>query len=473
MIRGLVLVSGAVFALGTGCGSSSKRDKNSGDTVPDAGEHSTGGGVGTGGSKAEGGTAGLGTGGDDDGGAPPEGGDPSGGRAGATMTGGASGGGSSNAGASNSGASNSGASNSGAAGAASIRLPDGCEAGNQLVGGAYCSTEMTCDDHRWNVSCSVSGGRWLCSCSDAANRTDYEFPNATGVGTCEIAAKACADPSLLAGDETCVRTHDESTAACSIRDACEGSHTIDGVTLLTRAERSASCISCQEPQPTSCCSCEDRLHHDYRLLNVDLAAGCDFLGELCKADGVDPVGVKTCDVAEGTFPEGCGIEAECGQPIALDDGTMLNLAESYQISCADRAPYFEGTRCTCRERSGGLLLALDPGMTPPGMAYCRATSAACAGFETIVPTGSRMCSSTVNAMPLGCTLEGACSQLATIGGVEVTVLMHVNVLCDLEAGSTWNCRCVRAGGTLEVEADDSESACDQAALECPTTALDD
>jgi hypothetical protein len=332
---------------------------------------------------------------------------------------------------------------------------------------------MTCDSRRLNISCSQGAGTWSCSCSGAEGRVDYEFPQETGVRTCEIAAKACADPDLLTGAETCMRAHMESSAACSIRDDCERSHTIDGVTLRTRSELIASCQSCMEQRPTSCCSCEDRLAFDYRLLNLDLAAGCDFLGELCKPDGFDPVGVKNCDVAEETGAEGCYIDAECGQPIELDDGTRMTLSERFQTTCTDSRPYFDVTRCTCSEWSSGTELVLDPGMTPPGIAYCRATTAACAGLETIVPTGARTCTSTVNAMPRGCTLDGACSQPATIGGVEVTVLTNVNVLCDLKAGSTWGCSCVRTGGTLEVDAEDSESACDQAAQACPTTPLYD
>ena len=457
-------MSSAMLALAVACGKSSNSGAESRETTPDAGENGAGGSVSSGGSGARAGTAGASRGGANvggeaaEGGEPADGGAPIGGSAGAA-TGGVSGGGSSNA----------GASTAGAAGSGGVRLPDGCEAGAQLVSAAYCSAAMTCGARRLDVSCSEDAGAWSCSCTDARNRVDYQFPSARGVTTCETAAKACVDPELLTGPETCERTRAEGAGTCSIRDDCTRSHVIDGVTLLTRTERNSSCRSCDDPQPRTCCRCADRLAVDYRLRDVDLAEACDFIGELCKPDGFDPVGAKTCEpTSEMTYPDNCLMEVSCTEPIELADGTRLSTHETFDTWCGPRYPD-ERMICSCRNGAAATVLTLDPGSAQANMGLCTAATAACAGAESIVPTAGPSCSSTVSVMQNACSIDGDCAQPATIGGIGVTVLTNVNVQCELQVDGSWLCFCTRAGSTLEVEADGSDSACQKAAAECPTT----
>lgn len=298
---------------------------------------------------------------------------------------------------------------------------------------------------------------------------DYQFPSATGATTCETAAKACVDPELLTGPETCERTRGESAGTCSIRDDCMRSHVIDGVTLLTRTERSASCQSCADPRTTTCCRCADRLGVDYRLPDVDIAEGCDLLGDLCAADGFDLVGAMTCEpTSEMTYPDDCLMEVSCNQPIELADGTRLSEHETFDTWCGPRYPD-NRMMCTCRNGAGATVLTLDPGSARANLGLCTAATAVCAGAESIVPTGDPSCASTVGVMSNACAIDGDCEQPATIGGIGVTVLTNVNVQCELQVDGSWLCFCTHAGSTLEVEADDSESACQQAAAQCPTT----
>jgi hypothetical protein len=451
------LVSAALLALFVGCGKSSSKSNDTRDPTPDAGENGTG-GTSVGGTNARGGTSGEGMAGSEDGGESP-GGAPTGGRAGTSS------GGTSSAGSSNGGASTSGA--AGAAGAPSIRVPDGCEPGAQHVGGLFCSTEMWCDGSRSTVSCADMGSSlWLCSCSDATTRTDYEFPDASGVRTCEAAAKACADPDLLTGAETCTQMETTDATTCTREDVCERLQEIDGVTLRTRTRESASCSVCFESN-VSCCYCPGDRTADYRLGDVDLTAGCDFLTELCKPDSTRPVGAKACDpLWDITYPDACQMAVACGEPVELGDGTGLTLWDRFQTMCLEEA---NEMRCACTDATGAGKLALDFGAAPSNFEHCSAMTAACAELETLTPTGTKACSSDVGVLPSSCSVDGECSQPATLAGVDVTIRTTVDVQCDLQSSDQWLCRCTRTGSTLEVEAEDSESACDQAVAACPTT----
>ncbi len=453
MIRAVVLVSGFLLAATFGCGGSSKTKGESPETTPDAGEDGTGTAI-TGGAGGRGGTAG--TAGAARGGEPSDGGEPS---EGGAPTGGRGGGG---------GSSNGGAPMAGAAGAAGVRVPDGCEPGSQHIGEAFCSAEMTCDDERLTVSCSeISQGLWSCICTNAAGRTDYEFPATSGVRTCEVAAKACADPDILGGDETCTLTHEESAAACSIRNTCDRLNTIDGVTLRTRTIRNASCKPCSDPE-ASCCTCTgDERFIDYRLRNLDLADGCEFLDELCKPDSYDFTGAKTCSpIWDNAYDDGaCDMAVQCGQPIALRDGTRLTLAERIQTMCWGGSE----NRCGCTDSAGAQALTVNFVRPRPDTAFCAATTAACAGLEPLKYTSGPSCSSMTTALPTSCSVDGECVEAASIREADVLVDTVISLGCEQEPSDSWLCRCTHSRETLEVESGDSLGACDQAVLVCPPT----
>jgi hypothetical protein len=399
--------------------------------------------------------------GSDDGGEPSEGGAPSGGRGGVSGLGGLGGTG-------NGGNSTAGASTAGAGG---VRVPDGCEPGSQFVGGAYCSTAMTCDGHQLNISCSVNAGIWMCSCTNGPSRVDYDFPIATGVSTCEAAAKACANPDLLTGDENCTRTRTMGVSACAIHDTCETLHVIDGVTLRTRRARDATCNACSDPVG-SCCHCTNPNVTDYRLRDANLGAGCDFLDELCKPDNVDLVGGKTCQpLWEQDYPDyACMMAAECGQPILVGDGTRFTLTQQFTTTCYDRD---EGFRCTCTNDEHEYALAVDFGMMPANISTCRVATAACAGVEPIEPTGPRACTASTDiAVSDACTLYLDCVEPATLAGANVTVFTKVGAQCDRQPDGSYSCYCnQRTSGPYAIEAEDTRSACEQAVDEvCPVLA---
>jgi hypothetical protein len=355
----------------------------------------------------------------------------------------------------------------GAAGSSSIRLPDDCASGSQHVGGTYCSVEMTCDTRRMNVSCSFAAGLWSCSCTDMVSRVDYEFPDASSITTCEAAAKACADPSILTGDETCTRTRTMGASACTIHDSCERSHDVDGVTLITRTARDASCSFCSNPTG-SCCYCIDDRTITHRIREIALDQGCDFLDELCKPDNIDPIGVKTCDlVSEYTYPDGsCMMGTRCDQPIQLGDGTRLALTGQFSTTCYARE---DGLRCTCSNELSQNVRTIDFGLSPPNIAFCAAVTSVCADLEPVVPTGERECTATSDiVLSDGCTLYLECAEPATVAGAPVTVFTNVGAQCNIQTDGSYSCYCNhRTSGPHEIVAPDTESACVEAVEVCP------
>ena len=191
------------------------------------------------------------------------------------------------------------------------------------------------------------------------------------------------------------------------------------------------------------------------------------MGELCKPDSYEPVGTKTCEITnEITYPDACSVVSACTQPIELGDGTRLSTYEAFDTGCGPRYP--DGMVCTCRNLVSATVLSLEPESTPT-IGMCRGVNAACAGLATIEPSAEPTCSSTASAMSNGCTIDRECAQPATIGGLEVTVLTNVSAQCELQVDGSWLCHCTRGGGSREVEADDSEQACERAAVACPTT----
>ncbi len=455
MIRGWILTSAALLLLILSCGKAEKRGQSSHEGTPHAGDSGIGGSS-TGGSGARGGTAG--NSGSDDGGEPSDGGAPTGGRGG-TSTSGAGSGGSSSSGA---------AGSAGTAGAAGVGLPDGCEPISEHVGGTYCSAEMTCDSRRLNVSCTqASAELWTCVCTDPETRVDYEFPDATGAVTCEVAAKACADPSILTGDEECLREHAQGVLGCSLRDTCDRLTEIDGVTLRARRLWNPSCKPCESPSST-CCSCEDEFVVDYRIRDIDLSRGCDFLDDLCPGN-FEEVGATTCTtLEESLYPdEICSHSASCGQPVELDGGTRLTLSKQVNTFCYVRP---EGFRCTCQNEEGENTLAVDFGMTPATLGPCRSTSAICGGAQPLETTGSRRCVPNTDVVAEGgCLFYVDCTQPATVGGSDVTVYTEIGAQCEKQSDGNFICYCNnQTAGPYEIEAEDSASACPQAIEICPT-----
>jgi hypothetical protein len=444
-MRGLLLTFSVALVIAVACGKTTTSGRDSG---PDAGEAGSS-GESVGGSRARGGSAGAATGGGNDGGEPSDGGAPTGG------TGSNSGGGSSNGGAS-------------AGGSGRVSLPDGCE-GTELFTGTSCGAEMTCGGRRLNLSCAVAAGLWECRCTEGPSALDFDFPVATGVTACEAALKACADPGILS-DDVCERTRTMGVLGCAIHDRCETLHDVDGVTLRTRSAWDASCDDCIDPA-AFCCSCENPSVIDYRIRDVNVEAGCDFMEELCRPDNVAPVGEKFCELTSesGNPPTSCEAMTECGQPAELGDGTLLTLAEQRRIECY---PKDDRSVCICLNEENQNELAIDLGTASIDPATCRAASAVCSEMEPLESTGPRECTPNTDiVLPDGCTLYVDCVEPATMAGVAVTAFTNVGAQCSLQANGSFLCYCNnRTSGPYELEADDSESACVEALEVCPMLA---
>lgn len=443
-----------MLALMVGCGKASKRGDRSGDT-PSAGENATGG---TAGSDGQGGTAGSTTAGGE-GGESPEGGAPGGGLGGTPMAG--------SGGSSISGAAGA----SGMAGAAGVSLPDGCATVSQHVGGTYCSTEMTCDTRLLSVSCAETSSEfWTCSCIGPDGRVDYDFPDATGVTTCNVAAKVCADPDILTADEECMRTRTMGVLGCAVHDTCDRLDVIDGVTLRSRRLWNSVCESCPNPGST-CCRCgDDNDTIDYRIRDANLSGGCDFLDALCTGENIDPVGAATCEnLSENLYPDqACGVTARCGQPVELADGTRLSLSQELNTFCYART---EGYRCTCQDEGNVPVLSLDFGDTPVSLGPCRTTSSVCGKTEPLELIGSRRCTPNMDVVAEGgCIFYVDCVQDATAAGVAVTVFTTVGSQCENQGDGTFSCYCNnRRSGPYVIEAEDSATACPMAIEDvCPS-----
>jgi hypothetical protein len=471
--KACVLLLGASLAA-VACGKSARDGKSSPEPTPRAGETGTG-AAGLGGSDAQGGTASTDTGGRADGGEPSEGGAPASGSGGLPVVGGlggsSSGGGGVSGAVAPGGAGSTGGSASGGTGG--IALPEHCVSDSQHSGGKYCSAELTCASGTLALSCEERSGFWYCACSKGDALFEYEFFDAIGNATCEVAAQICLEPERLTGEEACVRSQTSNIVSCSLDDTCQTIHDVDGLTVVTRREWNAGCEPCYD-EVTTCCYCTGVHPPDYWVRDADVGAGCGFLDELCKHEPLEPVGARTCDdvVAEAFPAYGlCDASVLCGQPVELGDGSRLTLSEHFKTRCVTAG---NDTRCGCAADDGWDRVVLRFALPPTNVETCRATTEVCAGLETLELSGERACTDTQRTVAAyGCSLTIACEEEATVSETAVTVLSQFGAGCQHLGADNWTCGCSEpAGGPgrgrFELKAHDSEAACVAAAAACPT-----
>jgi hypothetical protein len=367
-----------------------------------------------------------------------------------------------------------------AAGGVSV-VPDGCEAISPILAEQHCSLGLTCDDRRLSVACTNDRGLWTCSCSGAETSVIYEIPDLASAQTCELAAKACAEPGLLTGEETCRRSGSNDEFACSLRDECETWHEIDGRRLRTRRDWQATCKTC----PTSidagglglsCCRCSDeepvpgRELADYRLADYDPTSGCDFLAELCQAESFEPAGDLECQTLQlsTSLDFGCQVVTRCYQPIELEGGGELTLGGEYYSSCTYVSD--DSTSCRCGDADNQLSYEIAWELPYDEIATCRAVDAACTGVAPPEFDGEPECTPYFDTLTSdSCVVRRECDQPALVGGNQATVRTQASARCQREdpGSETWVCNCTSTNAaSFELEGGDAESTCGEAVAQC-------
>ena len=367
-------------------------------------------------------------------------------------------------------------------GAGSPATPDDCTLTTHLLGGLYCSMEMTCGSDTVLISCQEDGSDWRCGCVRGDVRPDYYyFPDLTGIRACEVSAVACMHPELLDAEEVCTLTDDAtSSSSCTATDTCASAHQVEGVTLETRSKWTASCENCGT-HDHACCHCVEDGFPNYTLVASDISDGCLYLDELCRGSGeITPLGGDSCTTfTEQAMPgEFCGVGMACEFPSELADGTELTLAGTLQTSCYPIPDTSLGdvTLCTCSD--GDYRFVLNVAYDPPGLflANCIDTNRACAGLVSIEPSGAENCSDyTVenSDMDRYCSRQRRCFQPGTLLGTEVTTVTGTDVSCSRRDDDSWSCYCQDQAWNQEsvrIELDastGSEAACAEAIEVCP------
>jgi hypothetical protein len=454
---------GGALALAMACGGTAESDVES-VPAPSAGENGDG-EPNAGGSSASAGAPGAGIAGSGEGGKPGsgEGGAPDAGRGGVPAVGGAT--------------NSAGSGGAAAAGVRGIEVPEGCEPSTPIVAEQHCSVGLTCEERRLSVACTVELGLWTCACTGAGQSGTYEIPDLPSAPTCEAAAKACADPELLSGEPACERTRSGGSGSCSILDVCETWHQLGAARLRTRSEWQASCVPCAE-NGVLCCRCGDgkglpdpAIQPDYRILDLDPSATCDFMDPLCNADASELAGVETCQtISQSAYIDlGCQTIARCARPVELADGTNLILSNDYTATCSQSD---ERSSCSCRDASSVTHYTLTWDLPPHEIETCDAVIPSCTGAEPLDLTGSPDCSPTFESLTThACLLTRECAQPALVSGTEASVLTTVATSCnraDVDS-DTWECSCstsISSADPLDIQAPDAEDACTQAADEC-------
>lgn len=463
MTKRRMLGYGVSLALLGACGTARSGDEAS---LPVASAGDAGSGVTAGRPSGGEGGAAAGESGHPDGGDPWDGGDSSGG-APTPPQGGAAGGG---AGASPSGGSAGGGTPAG--GTVGFALPDGCESDGFIVGEKHCSAPLVCDGERLSIACveQAPGRLWSCGCTRGDTSADYEIPDVRGAVSCEIAAAACADPSLLDGDESCDRTYGESAQSCSVRDDCTRWHEVNGWRLRTQTSWAGACHACGEPSTAVCCRCNDappNPEYDYRLQDIELAQGCEVVSELCQGEPPSPSGEQSCEILrESVGPDiGCEVAVRCGQPVELADGSTLTLSDDSDAICI---PIEGQTHCICRDGEFSTNVGLAFAMAAPERETCRLMHEVCRGSEPLELSGAFECLvSRQNVSLDSCSRELDCTQAASVRGLEVTARAVKSVYCNRFIDDEWHCRCNPSTPELvELTAADAESACTLAIEDC-------
>lgn len=459
----------AVFVVAVACGESAKENGSRGSRS-DAGESGEGQAGDPGG---RGGAAGTSNGGLDVGGESSGGTQSRGGRGGSPSAG--------QGGSAPAGASSGGSAGASTAGAGSVTTPDGCTLTSHLLGGLYCSMAMTCGSETVLISCQEDSGDWRCGCVRGNVRPDFHyFPDVTGMRTCEVSATACLHPELLDADEVCTLTDDATSSySCTATDSCARPHRVDGVTLETRSEWTASCELCGTT-PHACCRCVENGFPEYRLRASDIDDGCLYLDELCRGNGeITPLGGDTCEtLGEESMPgQYCNVATTCEYPSELADGTLVTLAGAFEASCMPLEDTSLGdvTLCTCIDQDGWQVQNVV--YDPPGLflANCIDTNRACAGLVSVEPIGAVDCTDSIGEYEIDyyCSRGRRCFQPGTLLGTEVRAITGTDVSCMLRGDGGWSCNChdqLKNQEPVRIELDeaaDPESACAEAIDECP------
>jgi hypothetical protein len=455
------------LALAVACGGSttSEAEVTPGTT---AGENGVG-GPDAGESSVSGGAPGEGTGGSGAGGERADAGAPAAARGGAAAGGAMTGGGSGHGGAA-------------PAAVLDFEPPEGCdELTTPIVAELHCSAGLTCGERRLSVACTNDRGLWTCTCTGNETSATYEIPDLPSAPTCTAAAKVCADPDNLTGEPTCERTLAGGSGSCTVRDDCQTWHLVDGARLRTRSEWQASCLPCSE-SGVLCCRCGEDLNlpnpavsPDYRIVDIDPSATCEFMDPLCKANASELSGPETCQNVLRSIDVnlGCQEVTRCDQAVELADGTELTLSNDYIANCSrvnDR------TSCSCSDASRVNRFVLTWDLPPDAIETCSALLPACTGGEPVELTGSADCSHTFQTLgSQACILQRECEQPALVAATEATFRHAASTRCTRKDGNTdnWQCECRVLNGNhrLELQAGDAETACTQAADECSSISL--
>jgi len=370
----------------------------------------------------------------------------------------------------------------GAGGAVGIQVPEGCESTTPIVAERHCSLELSCDSRRMSVACTDDRGLWTCSCSGAETSVTYEIPDLPSAATCELAARVCAEPEVLRGEETCQRTETPVPGLCELEDACQTWHELDGRRVRTRRDWKAACEPCPGGTETgglamTCCRCSvgelapARDPADYRLADYDPSTGCAFLAQLCEVDSFEPAGDAECAHAElsANIDFGCQIVTHCVQPIELADGAELTLANEFRSSCmaSGSGP---ATACNCSDADGRLGYEVFWDLPEDDIDTCRAVDAACTGVEPPELGGEVECVPSFDTLTRdSCALRSVCDQPATLGGVDAVVRTRSSVRCEREepGSESWICHCTSTQApALELEGGDAEQTCLEAVGTC-------
>lgn len=373
-----------------------------------------------------------------------------------------------------------GGSNGGSAAGGVNVVPAGCEASSPIVAEQHCSLGLTCDDRRLSVACTNDRGLWTCSCSGADTSVTYEIPDLASAPTCQLAAKACAEPDLLTGEETCERSSDHNEFDCSLRDECETWHEIDGRRLRTRRHWQATCKTCPSSVDVgpglSCCRCSDEQQApgpelaDYRLADYDPTTGCDFLAELCQTDSFEPTGELDCQNLQlsTSLDFGCQVVTRCSQPVELGGGGELTLGGEFYSSCTYASDAL--TNCRCGDADNRISYEIDWGLPYDEIATCRAVDAACTGVAPPEFDGDPQCTPQFDTLTTdSCVVREECEQPALVGGNAATVRTHAGARCEREdpGSETWVCSCTSTSApSFTLETGDAESTCTEAVAEC-------
>src|SRR5262249_25286520 len=160
--------------------------------------------------------------------------------------------------------------------------------------------------------------------------------------------------------------------------------------------------------------------------------------------GKEPVaGSGACTPTdEVTYPdEACEAWSRCKYPITLDDGSELEVYDEYLVGCS--ADEGNRTRCSCGSTlTGADELTLLVNVPVGELAGCRIARAAGGGRAPPELSGSQQCTlGRATSDPKNCSRTMECTQVATSGGTQVTVVTSVKSDCYRLDTGAWACTC--------------------------------